>query len=146
MQIEKCNGPPPGTDADCAAAQDLCNRLLFTPLSGIWDEQYVPALKNDPFPPRLETYLRDPTVTSAIGSMTTWFEESGNVNFQFSLTGDWMRTTLPVLEQVIDADVRTVIYAGDADYIVNYKGVEAMVRARSLRFSLTAFRIFRPLH
>jgi len=40
-----------------------------------------------------------------------------------------MRTSLPDLEKVINAGVPTVIYAGDADFIVNFKGIEAMVRA-----------------
>jgi len=47
----------------------------------------------------------------------------------FAATGDWMRTSRPDLEKVINAGVRTVIYDGDADYIVNFKGIEAMVRA-----------------
>jgi hypothetical protein len=38
-----------------------------------------------------------------------------------------MRTSKPLLETVIDAGVRTLIYDGDADYILNFKGVEAMV-------------------
>jgi hypothetical protein len=47
---------------------------------------------------------------------------------QFAAAGDWMRSTLPDLETVINSDVRTVIYDGDADYFFNFKGVEAMVR------------------
>ena len=46
----------------------------------------------------------------------------------FALTGDWMRSSLSDLEIVINAGVRTVVYDGDADYILNYIGVEAMVR------------------
>jgi hypothetical protein len=40
-----------------------------------------------------------------------------------------MRSSSSNLELVINAGVRTVIYDGDADYICNYMGVEAMVRA-----------------
>ena len=47
---------------------------------------------------------------------------------QFAASGDWMRSSRPNLEAVINAGVRTIIYAGDADFIVNYMGVEAMVR------------------
>ena len=43
--------------------------------------------------------------------------------------GDWMRTSKLHLEKVINAGVRTVIYAGDADYACNYHGVENMVNA-----------------
>ena len=44
-----------------------------------------------------------------------------------------MKTSRPHLEKVINAGIRTVIYAGDADYICNYQGVENMVNA--LRFT-----------
>jgi len=44
-----------------------------------------------------------------------------------------MRTSRPLLEKVINAGIRTVIYAGDADYICNYMGVEEMVS--SLKFT-----------
>jgi len=60
---------------------------------------------------------------------------------QFAASGDWMRSSRPSLEAVINAGVHTVIYDGDADFIVNYMGVEAMVRA-SRAFSL----LLQPLH
>ena len=43
-----------------------------------------------------------------------------------------MRSKRSNLETVIDAGVRTVLYDGDADYICNYMGFEAMVRASCL--------------
>jgi carboxypeptidase C (cathepsin A) len=50
----------------------------------------------------------------------------------FAATGDWMRSSSPDLANVINEGVRTVIYAGEADYICNHIGVEAMVRAPPL--------------
>lgn len=38
-----------------------------------------------------------------------------------------MLNSAPDLEAVINAGVRTVIYDGDADYILNFMGVEMMV-------------------
>ena len=52
-----------------------------------------------------------------------------NVYDHFTSTGDWMRSSRPNLETVINSGVRTVLYDGDADYICNYMGFEAMVRA-----------------
>ena len=52
-----------------------------------------------------------------------------NVYDHFASTGDWMRSSRPNLETVINSGVRTVLYDGDADYICNYMGFEAMVRA-----------------
>ena len=60
----------------------------------------------------------------------------------FAATGDWIRSSLPDLESVINAGVRTVIYDGDADYILNFYGVEAMVSARP---SLSPTHLFWPI-
>ena len=99
------------------------------PLAGNWDAYYVPTANPDPYPPSLDHYLNSQAVTSKIGSHTTWKLTSLDVYEKFAETGDWMRSSSPTLETVINAGVRTVIYDGDADYILNYKGVEAMVRA-----------------
>jgi hypothetical protein len=146
MQIIACNSPG-WTPAVCSAAQAFCNPQIFDRLAGNWDPYYVPTAKPDPYPPQLDTYLHNPAVTSKIGSMSPWLETNfPGIYDKFAATGDWMRSASPALEEVINADVRTVIYAGDADYIVNYIGVEAMVRARVLSSSPTPFRVFRPLY
>jgi hypothetical protein len=88
----------------------------------------VPTANPDPYPPALEPYLQSSVVTSKIGSQSTWVDSSDNVYAQFAATGDSMRSSLSDLEMVINSGVRTVIYDGDADYILNYIGVEAMVR------------------
>jgi carboxypeptidase C (cathepsin A) len=89
----------------------------------------VPTANPDPYPPTLDPYLHSAAVTSKIGSQSTWVESNTDIYDQFAATGDWMRSSSPNLEAVINAGVRTVIYDGDADFIVNYMGVEAMVRA-----------------
>lgn len=88
----------------------------------------MPRVNPDPYPPALEPYLHSSAVTTKIGSQSTWTKSNGNVYAQFAATGDWMRSSSSDLEMVIDSGVRTVIYNGDADYICNYMGAEAMVR------------------
>lgn len=88
----------------------------------------MPTANPDPYPPELESYLHSSAVTSKIGSKSTWVKSNEDVYAQFAATGDWMRSSLSDLEMVINSGVRTVIYDGDADYILNYFGVEAMVR------------------
>ena len=128
-QITACHNG--GSDAVCLAAQDFCNDNVFGPLAGNWDVYYVLALDPDPYPPQLDNYLTDPAVTSKIGSQSEWQETNLDVYDSFAATGDWTRSSSPDLERVINEGVRTVIYVGDADYIVNFIGVEAMVRAPS---------------
>ena len=106
----------------------------------------MPVKNPDLYPPQLNTYLGNPAVTTQIGAKSSWVETNYGIYYQFAAAGGWMRSKREDLEAVIDAGVRTVIYAGDADYIVNYKGVEAMVRARVLGFPPAIFRVFRPLH
>ena len=117
-----------GSNAVCSGAQTFCNGQILEPLSGNWDVYYVPTENPDPYPPQLDTYLHSPAVTSRIGSQSAWVMVNDDVCAQFAATGDWMRSSLRDLEMVINSGVRTVIYDGDADYICNYIGVEAMVR------------------
>jgi len=126
-QIIACNNG--GDNSVCSQAQAFCNNNILGPLAGIWDVYYVPAKYPDPYPPPLDKYLNNPAVTSKIGSHVEWQEVSPDVYDNFAKTGDWMRSSSPDLEKVINAGVRTVIYDGDADYIINFKGVEAMVYA-----------------
>jgi carboxypeptidase C (cathepsin A) len=86
----------------------------------------------------LDPYLHSAAVTSKIGSQSTWVEANTGIYKQFTATGDWMRSSRPNLEAVINAGVRTIIYDGDADYILNYMGVEAMVRT-SREFSSLSY-------
>ena len=88
----------------------------------------MPTANPDPYPPQLDSYLHSSEVTSKIGSQSTWVKGNEDVYAQFAATGDWMRSSLSDLEVVINSGVRTVIYDGDADFILNYIGVEAMVR------------------
>ena len=111
----------------CSTAQNWCNLQILDSLVGNWDVYYVLTANPNPYPPALEPYLQSSAVTSKIGSQSTWVS-SNNMYAQFSATGDWMRSSRPNLKAVIKSGVRTVIYDGDADYILNYIGVEAMVR------------------
>jgi carboxypeptidase C (cathepsin A) len=88
----------------------------------------VPTANPDPYPPPPDSYLQSSAVTSKIGSESTWISSNNDVHAQFAASGDWMRSSLSDLEAVINSGVRTVIYDGDADYLLNYIGVEAMVR------------------
>jgi carboxypeptidase C (cathepsin A) len=86
---------------------------------------YVLATNPDPYPPNITDYLN--TIRSKVGAATTWQETSDDVYYRFAATGDWMRTSKAYLENVVNSGVRTLIFDGDADYILNFNGVEAMV-------------------
>jgi Serine carboxypeptidase len=134
LQIVACNEGL--VDTVCSQTQSNCNAYVLAPLVGNWDPYYVPTLYPDPYPPNITGYLTSPTITAAIGAETTWTETSIKVYIDFADTGDWMKSSNRYLEKVIDAGVRTMLYDGDADYICNHLGVEAMVRSP---FSVSCF-------
>jgi carboxypeptidase C (cathepsin A) len=83
------------------------------------------AKNPDPYPPNITDYLN--SIRSKVGAATIWEESNDVVYDNFAATGDWIRTSKPYLENVINSGVRTLIFDGDADYILNLDGVEAMV-------------------
>ncbi|KAJ7598714.1 serine carboxypeptidase [Mycena floridula] len=132
-QITACNNN--GSNSVCSAAQSFCNNNILSPLAGNWDVYYVPTANPDPYPPALDSYLA--SIRTKVGAEVTWQESNDNVYSNFAATGDWMRNSRPNLETVINAGVRVIVYDGDADYILNFNGVEAMVDALSTKFTAT---------
>ncbi|KAJ6490857.1 serine carboxypeptidase [Mycena sanguinolenta] len=121
------------SNALCSAAQDFCNSNILTVLVGAYDMYYVPSVVPDAYPPDISKYLA--SIQTKIGAEVTWQQTNLEVYDNFANTGDWMRSSLPDLELVINSGVRVLIYDGDADYILNYNGVEAMIASMNTKFS-----------
>ncbi|KAG5350759.1 hypothetical protein C0989_009406 [Termitomyces sp. Mn162] len=122
-----------GLNAVCSEAQSFCNKNILDPLAGNWDVYYVPTANPDPYPPDFSSYLA--SVETQIGAEVSWQQSNMDVYNNFASTGDLMRNSRPNLETVINAGVRVIIYDGDADFIVNFNGVEAMVDALQTKFT-----------
>lgn len=133
--IEGCYASNGANTTVCSKAQSFCNDRILSPLAGNYDVYYVLSENPDPYPPDLTPYLTSSNLTSRIGSETTWQQTNDVVYENFAKTGDWMTNSRIELQQVIKAGVRTIIYDGDADYILNYQGVEAMINALQTQFT-----------
>ncbi|KXN90703.1 Carboxypeptidase S1 [Leucoagaricus sp. SymC.cos] len=142
-----------GTDSACSATQDFCNKnvvdvladginirappvaiinvdgLIFT----IYQVYYTPNPSTDPYPRDITTYLA--SIRSKLNTDGPWAETKSSVYDNFAASGDWMRDSSVDLETVVNAGVRTLIYDGDADFIVNYQGVELMLDGLNSKFS-----------
>ncbi|KAJ7677035.1 serine carboxypeptidase [Mycena polygramma] len=114
-----------GSNSVCSNAQNYCNNEILSPLVGDHDVYYVLSGTDDAYPPDITSYLA--SIADDIGAEVTWQMTNDDVYNNFADTGDWMRSALPALESVSDAGVRVLIYNGDADFIVNYQGVEDML-------------------
>ncbi|KAL5484856.1 hypothetical protein ACEPAI_7498 [Sanghuangporus weigelae] len=71
--------------------------------------------------------IANKTFIGKIGAKQNWTSSNSQMFNNVFSTGDDVRNFTPDLEAVINAGVRTVLYDGDADFIVNYKGVEAVL-------------------
>ncbi|KAG7088981.1 hypothetical protein E1B28_012927 [Marasmius oreades] len=140
-QITACNNG--GSDSVCSSAQSFCNSRILDPLVGPFDVYYILARDPDPYPPSITSYLN--SIRTRVGGEVTWRSSNSQVFNNFAKTGDWMRNSRPDLETVINAGVRVIVYDGDADYILNFNGVEAMVDALNTKFSATyKTQVFQP--
>ncbi|KAF9524177.1 serine carboxypeptidase [Crepidotus variabilis] len=122
-----------GSNSVCSSAQSYCNNNILSPLAGNWDVYDVRHTDPDPYPPDFSTYIN--SVRTKIGAEVTWTQSNSKVYSNFANTGDWMRNSAPDLAYVVNSGVRTLIFDGDADFIVNYAGVESMVDALQTQFS-----------
>eukprot|EP00965_Chrysotila_dentata_P039206 1303288-Pleurochrysis_carterae.AAC.3 len=130
-QIDGCQTD----DSKCAFAQDVCNNALIGPYerSGLnpYDVRIkckVPGLCYDFSAPT--EWLNLPTTRTALGissKSSKWSSCNMRVNSQFS--GDWMKAQQYTVPPLLASGVRVLIYAGDADFICNWMGNKAWVKA-----------------
>ncbi|KAF2429796.1 putative carboxypeptidase S1 [Tothia fuscella] len=113
-----------GSNADCSSAMNTCKSSIESPLSrGNFDVYDVRQPRVDPFPPQTYLkYLAQPDIVSKIGAKSKYQECPNGPLRKFSSTGDDSRNYLPVLNQVVNAGVQVLIWAGDTDWICNWMG------------------------
>ena len=123
-----------GSNSACESAENTCYGDIEGPLSevGNFDVYDVREPSNDPYPPETYTsYLANPSVTSAIGAKATYTECPDAPYNKFSSTGDDSRSFLSQLSDVVQSGIQVVIWAGDADWICNWFGGQAVANAIS---------------
>ena len=83
---------------------------------------------DDPTPPSyFEDYLNQEYVQQAIGVDLNYTDANSDTYYSFQQTGDFVyRSLVHDLERIINSGVRVALYNGDADYIVNWFGSEAL--------------------
>jgi len=117
--------------AACAPAQTVCNQAQVGPYEASGLNPYdvrikcdVPGLCYD-FSVATEWLNLDDTRTAlgVTSASTAWASCNMKVNQQFA--SDWMKSQEYTIPPLLAAGVRTLIYAGDADFICNWMGNKA---------------------
>jgi len=126
--IKACNNPVGlNATAACLPAYEGCNVMAEIPYEATGMNPYdmrikcaVPPLCYD-FSP-IETYLNNADIQKALGVSKKWGSCNKAVTLLFAYAGDWMKTFHQLIPDMLADGIRTLIYAGDEDYICNWLG------------------------
>ncbi|KAK3624360.1 hypothetical protein LTR56_021078 [Elasticomyces elasticus] len=133
-QIEYCAESDVSTEdgkATCAEATNFCRGFVEQPYyyyggRGVYDIRHP---YDDPTPPTyFMDYLNTAPVQNALGVNINYTADSSSlVGRGFSYTGDFVYGFFKEdLEMLLDSGVRVALYYGDADYICNWLGGQAV--------------------
>ncbi|KAH8820085.1 putative carboxypeptidase S1 [Xylogone sp. PMI_703] len=149
-QIQLCRGSREAyadslvTEVICQEAADMCQDNVQGPYysyggRGTYDIRVSSDAAVPPVGP-LSQYLNTAPVQNALGVSLNWTSTNNDVLLRFQQTGDAVYVNaMESLEELLDKDVRIVLYYGDADYICNWFGGEAV----SLAVNYTHAKEFR---
>lgn len=114
----------------CSEAQDMCRDNVEGPYysyggRGVYDIRHP---YRDPTPPSyFEDYLNQASVQNALGVNLNYTDANDDIYFAFQSTGDFVYDNfIRDLEMLLDQGVRVSLYYGDADYICNWFGGQAV--------------------
>ena len=124
----------------CQQATDQCRNNVETPYyvfsgRGVYDIRHP---YDDPTPPEyFNDYLNKAEVQNALGVNLNYTQSNSDIYYAFANTGDFVYPTfITDLEMILNNSVRVAMFYGDADFICNWFGGEAVSNA--LQYTHTA--------
>ncbi|EFP93244.2 uncharacterized protein PGTG_19190 [Puccinia graminis f. sp. tritici CRL 75-36-700-3] len=134
VQLKNCANN--GSNDVCQDTDNFCAQYVSAPLLGNRSTYYFPNSKNDTFPSlSFLKYLDRSDVKRAIGAETQFSACQDNIGDDFWTTADAVRPTISSLGRLLDSGLRTVIWAGDKDFICNSLGVYRSLLATKWKYS-----------
>ncbi|KAJ2768095.1 hypothetical protein IWQ57_003680 [Coemansia nantahalensis] len=120
----------------CRFADNICKIAITDPYDKYVDNNVYDVRKKCgeaklcyPITEAASQFLNMSWVQHALNAKDTKFQEcSGDVYKKFRAGYDYMRSYAGDLAKLLDEGVRTLIYAGDADWICNWYGVKAVMQ------------------
>ncbi|KAI9736229.1 MAG: hypothetical protein M1834_001115 [Cirrosporium novae-zelandiae] len=117
-------------DSICQEAADMCRDNVEGPYENIGDRGVYDIRHpyDDPTPPDyMLDYLNSAYVQNALGVNLNYTSNYADTYWAFQSTGDFIYDNfIEDLEQLLDAGVRVGLFYGDADYICNWFGGQAV--------------------
>eukprot|EP00928_Gymnodinium_smaydae_P076541 TRINITY_DN5956_c0_g1_i1.p1 TRINITY_DN5956_c0_g1~~TRINITY_DN5956_c0_g1_i1.p1 ORF type:complete len:474 (-),score=75.97 TRINITY_DN5956_c0_g1_i1:518-1939(-) len=126
--IRACNNAKSGnTTETCIASYEGCNLMSQIPYELTGKNPYDMRVGCKVRPlcydfSNVEKYLNNPDVQKALGVKKKWASCNKAVTLLFAYAGDWMKSWHQVIPDLLADGIRTLVYAGDVDYICNWLG------------------------
>ena len=125
--------------AICTEAENMCRDSVESPYyyyggRGVYDIRH-PIV--DPTPAdSFVDYLNLPKIQQALGVDTNYTLSNDDIYYAFQQTGDFIYMNfIQDVEQLLNSSVRVTLVYGDADYICNWFGGEAVSLAMQYKYS-----------
>ncbi|KAL8839877.1 MAG: hypothetical protein Q9170_001557 [Blastenia crenularia] len=132
-QVDACrkaNRSTPVGQLYCEQATDQCRTNVEEPYyefggRGVYDIRHP---YDDPTPPRyFNDYLNLAPVQNALGVNLNYTQSNNDVSYAFQMTGDFAYPNfIEDLEMILNNSIRVALFYGDADYICNWLGGQAV--------------------
>ncbi|KAK8214785.1 hypothetical protein M8818_002368 [Zalaria obscura] len=116
------------TNGVCEAAQWTCNNITAAYYSAGYNPYDIRVKNPSPYPgAAYQEYLNNATVQASIGAKVNYTESNNIVQDAFISTGDTIRgDQISDLANLLALGIRVALIYGDADYICNWVGGEAV--------------------
>ncbi|KAI1841055.1 hypothetical protein JX266_012713 [Neoarthrinium moseri] len=123
----------------CASANAICRTMVEGPAESISNRSPydIRALATEELEPSFWIdYVNTAFVQNALGVNLNYTSASSEqVSEGFVLSGDWAYSKLSDLEELLDRGVKVALINGDADYLANWMGGEAISLAANYTHS-----------
>ncbi|CAO3637026.1 unnamed protein product [Cunninghamella blakesleeana] len=113
-------------DKDCVLAFTYCSNslqfLYFLSLRSAYDVRH-----SNPSPEAYVNFLNKTSTLESIGAKTHFVPQNLDVLQRYQSTGDTIKSSTSHIINLLNNDIPVFMYAGDADYICSWYGIQAVL-------------------
>ncbi|KAI8972213.1 serine carboxypeptidase [Trametes punicea] len=91
------------------------------------------------YPPSIAPYLSRADIQAKIGALSNYTDPNINVAFNLEEGGTWLRDHAQEIANLINNDIPTLFWVGDADFYGNYFGQEILLQSLPTKFADTIY-------
>ncbi|CDO69371.1 hypothetical protein BN946_scf184961.g13 [Trametes cinnabarina] len=116
----------------CWDAVLAANQGWVDTLYGSYNPLYVRS--NETYPPSVVPFLSRKDIQAKIGALSTYSDSNAFVAYNLEEGGTWLRNHAQEITNLINQDISTLFWVGDADFYGNYLAQEVLIVALPTKY------------